>query len=965
MSRTVLIGLLLPAMLCRPAHAAEPKPLEQARIHLQKGRYAEAVEAYEQLTARNADPAAVALGLSRAHAAQGNYDKAAAVIQAALESAADSSGLWARRAELHYQGGEYQEAEAAANRALRINAEEPIARLVRADVYTATGRIKEADEEYRWFVRYYNSKQPKDAETLLLVAEGAAQYARWNRSSQIFHFIINTLCPEALKADPLQWRAAYVSGRLLLEKYNRAQALPEFDQALAINPQAAEVYVAQAEAALQQLDLKQADTLADRALAINPRLVWALRLKADVRLAQDDPVGALQLTTAALAVDPHDQRTLARAAACYLLQDGFPAAEEWERLLSMLEPQGRRPDSLPSTRFAQLLAALAGRNPRPGYFLTALGEALEARRRFAAAERLYVKAAEVMPQLSEPKTALGMLYMRIGKTAEARRVLDEAFQADRFHVRVSNLRKVLDVLSEYQTITTEHFVIHFDSQADAILGPYMAEYLEEIYPELVEQFGFEPPGRTHFEIYHNAKGQTAHQWFSARMVGLPWIQTVGASTGMIVALASPTAAEQPFNWARVLRHEFVHVITLQQTDFNIPHWLTEALAVTAEGSARPEIWNRLLLERVPAGELRTLDNLTEGFVKPQSPLDWQFAYCQSRLYAQYMSERFGSESIRKLLEAYRRNLSTPEAIRAVFGVEPAEFEAGYRKFLEQIVADLRQSAPPAARPLDELERLHRADPRDARLAAEYAHALWQARQRDEARRLAEKAQALNPSEPLAAVVLANLDLREEKFDAAAARLEAVLDPEQPDYHVLLTLAQVKLLAGRAEEAAELYRRGQARFPEDVAWAKGAVAAYLKLEQTDRLVETLERLMHLDPEDAFVRRKLAEVLLAAGKFDRAARAARLALHIDVRDVEAHRLLAAALHGQKQYDRAVREYLLALELRPDDAELEFGLAKALAAQGKRDQARRRLEDLLGRNPDHSGAAELLKSLSAKTP
>src|SRR5690606_23228977 len=136
-----------------------------------------------------------------------------------------------------------------------------------------------------------------------------------------------------------------------------------------------------------------------------------------------------------------------------------------------------------------------------------------------------------------------------------------------------------------------------------ILGQAMAEYLEEIYPELVAQFGYEPPHRTHFEIYNKAKGLSAHQWFSARMVGLPWIQTIGASTGVIVALASPNGVAEPFNWARVLRHEFVHVLTLQQTGFHIPHWFTEALAVTSEGYPRPEKWNRLLLERVPKGEL--------------------------------------------------------------------------------------------------------------------------------------------------------------------------------------------------------------------------------------------------------------------------------------------------------------------------------------------------------------------------
>ena len=41
------------------------------------------------------------------------------------------------------------------------------------------------------------------------------------------------------------------------------------------------------------------------------------------------------------------------------------------------------------------------------------------------------------------------------------------------------------------------------------------------------------------------------------------------------------------------------MITLQQTEFNIPHWYTEALAVESEGFPRPQEWNKLLLERVP------------------------------------------------------------------------------------------------------------------------------------------------------------------------------------------------------------------------------------------------------------------------------------------------------------------------------------------------------------------------------
>src|SRR5262249_49191426 len=290
---------------------------------------------------------------------------------------------------------------------------------------------------------------------------------------------------------------------------------------------------------------------------------------------------------------------------------------------------------------------------------------------------------------SAPKTALGMLYMRTGQMDEAKALLDQAFDADPYHVRVSNMRKVLKLLDGYQTIATEHFVIRVDSQADLILGRYMAEFLEDEYPALVRQFGYEPKTRTQFEIYNKSKGLSAHQWFSARMVGLPWVQTIGASTGMIVALASPTATDKPFNWARVLKHEFVHILTLQETNFNIPHWYTEALAVLSEESPRPEIWNQLLVERVPKGDLMTLDNLNQAFVRPNTPVDWQMAYCQSRLYAEYMLEKFGPESTSKLLAAYRDNLSTEQAIPKLFGVEKPVFEQGYRDYLETIVSQLR------------------------------------------------------------------------------------------------------------------------------------------------------------------------------------------------------------------------------------------------------------------------------------
>ena len=41
-----------------------------------------------------------------------------------------------------------------------------------------------------------------------------------------------------------------------------------------------------------------------------------------------------------------------------------------------------------------------------------------------------------------------------------------------------------------------------------------------------------------------------------------------------------------FLWPRVLQHEYTHTITLAQTGNRIPHWLTEAAAVSMEQAPR-------------------------------------------------------------------------------------------------------------------------------------------------------------------------------------------------------------------------------------------------------------------------------------------------------------------------------------------------------------------------------------------
>lgn len=954
---TLIFLWSLPAV---PVQADETEDrLATAEEHLKKGRYAEALTAYDALKEQEKIAGAVAIGRSRCFQAEGRWKECTESLQQAVKRVPQHAKLWATLAEVQFLQGRYEEAERAVGESLKIDNDQTLARLVQADLWTARGQLNEADDGYRWFVRYYNRKQPEDAETLLLVARGTAQYARWNSVSQIFNFAVNTLCPDALSDDENCWEADWISGCLLLEKYNRTQGMPDLRKALAINPRAAIVYAELARASLQEHEIEKAHQFVTQALEIDPRHVDALQIRGDLEFSNGQFAVALATWNEALAVNPLDEETLGRIAGGVLLLDGPPPEKELQALLDLFsdEPQ---PDVNVESRFAKIVSALAARNPRPGRFLTVVGGQLESRRKFALAEQFYKKAMERMPKLSDPQTALGMLYMQIGKVNEARKYLDRAFELDPYHVRVSNMRKVVSVLSEYATITTDHFVIRVDSKLDKVLGRYIAEFLEEEYEKLTTQFGFEPPARTQFEIYNKAKGLSAHQWFSSRMVGLPWIQTIGASTGMIVAMASPTAADQEYNWARVVRHEFVHIITLQQTDFNIPHWFTEALAVRNEGYPRPQSWNEMLLKRVPKGEMYNLNNINQTFVRPEKPEDWQMAYCQSELYAEYMVAKHGPDTLGKMLEAYRDGLSTSAAIKRVCGVDQDAFERGYLDFVRKLVEGLSGKPAQENLPLADLEKAHLADKEDLHAAGRYAYALMQAEKTQQAQELAQKVWDRDPEEPWAALVLAQKAVNDEGPLQAAGYLEQALDPENPNLEIAKRLGPLRQQTNDFAGAAELFELVLKENPTDTAMIEGLAELYLKTGNTVKLKPILRNYVEIAPDKPAPRKNLAMICLADEEFADAAKYAKMALHIDVLDADVHRTLAAAFVGLKQYPRAIEEYEVAIELKPGDAELLFGLAAAQIHSENLSAAKKSLERLLKIDPDHVDARTLLDEL-----
>jgi tetratricopeptide (TPR) repeat protein len=938
----VLSLLMLAPML---ADAKDTEEVGAAHRLWQEGKYTQALEAYDVLMWQpelwsDVGFAKIALGRADCLASQGEPDKAIATLTRVSAWQPQNADVSARLAELQFGRGDWDGASTSLQQAMKNQPDNLLARWVQARMFEDRGQHEQANDAWKWFVDYYNAHQAslgKNADALILIGQAAERYYRANaRGAELKNQLIDVmteLYEGALRADPHCWQAPLLVGRLFLSGYNERDAMPALQRALTINPRSPEVLVTLGRSDLESYKLAAGRTKAERALEINPRFAPAHVLLADLNISDERFTDALSAARKAVAENAKDAESLARlSASCRLLVD-------------------------PVGEWAAEAAALAV-NPRPADFYAALGERLADRRKYASAERALLLAVAADPTRADARIGLGKLYMEVGREAEAADLFDAAFTADPFNVRADNWMRVLKHMASYTPVQTAHYTVLVDAEQDALLGKYMARFLESIYGELTERFGYTPPASTQVEI------MDSHQWFSGRTVGLPFIPTVGACTGKVVAMASPSATQKPFNWSRVLKHEISHVITLQQTDFNIPHWYTEALAVESEGTPRPQPWNKLLLERVPTRtKLLNLDTINLGFIRPKEPDDRQLAYCQSQLYARYMLKRFGPDSLIKMLDAYRRGLTTDRAIAECFGVDKADFEAKYLDYLDEVVKTIRtRVSDEKPVPFSQLERMVRERPDDADLNARMAYEHFARRDLKEARPFADKALQLKPHHSLASYVKARLLELIGDSTSALALLEPALDPERPNERVIDLLAELQMKAGRLDEAERLYELARKDDPFHTKWIAGLARVHLRQKDQAKLLADLAMIADNDSDDLDVREKLAELCLDGGKPAEAAKWATDWLYIDVNDPNAHLILADALSAQKKFAAAVEEYETSLDLKvkkPNDVKVR--LARAQAALGNLDEARANVESVLKRDPEHPEAKALREELS----
>lgn len=205
-----------------------------------------------------------------------------------------------------------------------------------------------------------------------------------------------------------------------------------------------------------------------------------------------------------------------------------------------------------------------------------------------------------------------------------------------------------------------------------------AHHLRQLYPELkrdVEQLlGLPLRSSVHVVLMED---RAAFESLS----GSPFTRAFAAPRRSLIVIHVPAAAAHPRALNDLFKHELCHLVLHENIPGHLlPRWLDEGICQWVSGSLGE------LLSGAEPGAMLTmtrqpfpLDEISQNF--PQERLPLFLAYYQSRNFVEYLSSRYGRDSLMVLLQHLRAEVPLETALRETFHADFAQLEAQWREQL--------------------------------------------------------------------------------------------------------------------------------------------------------------------------------------------------------------------------------------------------------------------------------------------
>ncbi len=675
--------------------------------------------------------------------------------------------------------------------------------------------------------------------------------------------VLEQFYDQAKKDSPDLQEGYRATGELALLKHDLTVAAETYRAALKTFPDDPELLVGLAQS-LREDAPQESRPLIDAALKQNPRHLGALLWIAEDALAHDDLTDAAALLDKVLEINPAHSRAWSLRAVLAHLQAN-PIEEQRSRDW-----------------------ALCNWDADPAVDHT-IGEKLSAAYRFSAGAAYQRRALQFDPQFLPARTQLAQDLLRLGESDEGWQLVQQVQEADAYNVVAFNLATLHDRLDRYTSLESKHFLLHMDRREADVYGQRVLDLLERAHQTLGDKYRWRDDGRITVEIL------TRQEDFAVRTFGFPGGDGIlGVCFGRVITANSPAALTgRTTNWEATLWHEYCHVVTLELTQHRIPRWLSEGISVYEERQANPAWGNRLnrdTRQMIVDGQLTPVSQLNQAFRRPRSAAHFNLAYYQASLVVEYLVDRFGHDTLLKILADVTAGMPINDSLQLRVGALAALDQAFAQHALQVAQAygpkvdwNDRDVPPLQADSIETITAWLKDRPQHYRGRLRYAQALIAGRRWDEARTTLEQLVG---------------DAPQWAGDDSPYMLLAQVHREQGKTQLELEVLAASAL--RSDDAIETYRR--------------LIELAVKANDSPSIAQNVERYLAVRPLDEFPYRYAAESGERGGLLPVAIRAARALVALESVDrAAAHYLLAKLLHASGDSE-AKRHALLALEVTP---------------------------------------------------
>gem|GEM_PF-3351919 len=607
--------------------------------------------------------------------------------------------------------------------------------------------------------------------------------------------------------DREYWPAHVAAARFMASRDDTDSAIGELGEANNLNPFDAQLNVTFGELMLHRNNLAGAWNAVTSLRSVNSNDARADVLESKIAQRQRRFAQALELAERAAEARPNDLEALSNLAAAQYLSG---KSDESEATIARIEAI----------------------DPDNALVYATIGAAQTSVRGEAEAIPWFEKAIARAPWWVEPHHQLGNALMHEGDEDRARAILAEANQIDPYNVVTLNYVRLLNEMSSYHEFESRHFTWRFAPEDDPIVPLVIAPAMDESYEGLVADFRYEPDRKPIIEVMPDK------QSFSVRTAGRPGFETWGASLGRVMTVIAPRhgSASGPFNWYRVMTHEFTHTLNLMATKGRVPRWFTEGLAVWEEKVPyRFPYVPEEMFKRITTDKFFTIQeaaDILEGRGGGRGAHDGEIAYMTGFWCVRFIDETIGHDAIIKILNGYRDGLEDEAVFKNATGMSIDEFNKNFHAWAKEQVKDWgydEETASEYASIADQAEQLTQAGVMDE------AEVLWQ------------KAAELQPMNPIPHRRLAGVLLKLGRELEAAEHLKATLHVEWQDNRFAKRLARIYEKANQFDEMLEWARQSVRVDPYDVDAHQLLADAYKKLGKVDEAKSSRELIEKLKEE----------------------------------------------------------------------------------------------------------------------